>query len=132
MPTRERLSGEAAAEVAQKDSAAVTVQVATADDFKQRQRYEAARQFAIEAARLAAQTHCSNIVVLDISAISPVTDFFVIATGTSPRQMRTVCDEIEEIGGPRGYKALSRSGYEGDHWILVDFVDVVVHLFNGE
>jgi ribosome-associated protein len=71
-------------------------------------------------------------VVLDVSAISPVTDFFVIATGTSPRQMRTVCDEVEELGEPRTFRALSRAGYEGDHWILVDFVDVVVHLFNGE
>jgi ribosome-associated protein len=102
------------------------------DEQKQRQRYEAAECFAIDAARLASQTHCSNIVVLDVSAISPVTDFFVIATGTSPRQMRTVCDEVEELGEPRLFKALSRAGYEGDHWILVDFVDVVVHLFNGE
>lgn len=102
------------------------------DERKQRQRYEAARQFAIDAARLASLTHCSHIVVLDVSAVSPVTDFFVIATGTSPRQMRTVCDEIEELGEPGGNRALSRSGYEGDHWILVDFVDVVVHLFNGD
>jgi ribosome-associated protein len=102
------------------------------DEQKQRQRYEDAQRFAIDAARLASQTHCSNIVVLDVSSISPVTDFFVIATGTSPRQMRTVCDEVEELGEPRAFKALSRAGYEGDHWILVDFVDVVVHLFNGE
>ena len=69
---------------------------------------------------------------MTVTGISPVTDFFVIATGTSPRQMRSVCDEIEEMGSPRGYRSLSKSGYGGDHWILVDFVDAVVHLFNEE
>ena len=102
------------------------------EQAKQRERIESARLFSIDAARLAAATHCNNIVVLDVSAISPITDFLVIATGTSPRQMRSVCDEIEEFGGPRGFKSMSRPGYEGDHWILIDFMDVVVHLFNAE
>jgi ribosome-associated protein len=93
---------------------------------------EDARQFAIDAARLAAHTHCGNVKVLDVSGVSPVTDFFVIATGTSPRQMHTVCDEIEELGEPRNYKPLAKPGYGGDHWILVDFFDVVVHVFDAE
>ncbi len=93
---------------------------------------KSARKFAIDAARLASHSHCSNIVVLDVSGVSPVTDFFVIATGTSPRQMRTVCDEAEEMGAPAGHHALSRSGYEGDHWICVDFVDTVLHVFNPD
>jgi ribosome-associated protein len=110
----------------------VDVTAAAEDSQAGRARYEAARRFAIDAARLASHTHCHNIVVLDVSAVSPVTDFFVIATGTSPRQMRSVCDEVEEIGEPRDYRALSRSGYEGDHWMLIDFVDVVVHVFSGD
>ena len=59
-------------------------------------RYESAKSFALEAARLAANTRCTNVVVLDVSGLSPVTDFFVIATGTSPRQMRTVIDQIKD------------------------------------
>ena len=97
-----------------------------------RERLAVARQFAIDAARLTHNTHCGNVVVLDVSAVSPVTDFLVLATGTSPRQMRTVCDEIEDMSQPRGFTAKSRPGYDGDHWILVDFMDVVVHLFNHE
>jgi ribosome-associated protein len=116
----------------QQGAAAITNLSPEETERQQRARYERAKQFAIDAARLASHTHCSNIVVLDVSDISPVTDFFVIATGTSPRQMRTVCDEVEEMGQPAGNVALSRSGYEGDHWILVDFVDVVVHLFHGD
>jgi ribosome-associated protein len=95
-------------------------------------RVEAARTFALEAARLAANTRCHDVVVLDMRAISPVADYFVIASGTSPRQMRTVCDQIEELGAPKGYAPLARSGYEGEQWMLYDFVDVIVHVFNDE
>ena len=95
-------------------------------------RLNAARLFALEAAQLAANTRGQNVVVLDLTGISPVTDFFVLVTGTSPRQMRSVCDELRELGQTRGFSALSRSGYDGENWILVDFVDVVVHLFSHE
>ena len=64
---------------------------------RQSSRLEAARQFAVESARLAANTRCHNVVVLDVSGISPVTDFLVLATGTSPRQMKTVIDDLEEM-----------------------------------
>lgn len=101
-------------------------------DEKTKKRLDAARQFSIDAARLAAQTHCNNIVVLDVSAISPITDFLIIATGTSARQMRSVCDEIEEMGAPHNFTALSKPGYESEHWVLVDFVDAILHVFNTE
>jgi ribosome-associated protein len=84
----------------------------------------------VEAARLAAQTRCHQVLVLDVRRLSPVTDFFVIGTGTSARQMRSVADDIEEMGETRGYQALSRAGYEGETWILLDFIDVIVHLFS--
>jgi ribosome-associated protein len=109
-----------------------TVSAPAGREAKDQARLEAARKFAIEAARLASHSHCSNVVVLDVSSVSPVTDFFVIATGTSPRQMRTVCDEVEEMGQPMGHLSLSRSGYEGDHWVCIDFVDMILHLFNPE
>ena|ERR1051326_5211383 len=93
---------------------------------------EAARRFAVEVAELARNTRCSNVVVLDVRGLSPVTDFFVLATGTSARQMRTVCDEAAELGETRGYRALSQSGTEGETWMLIDFVDVIVHVFNQQ
>lgn len=61
-----------------------------------------------------------------------MTDFFVIATGTSPRQMTSVCNDIEELGQPLNFTPISRAGYGGDTWVLLDFVDVVVHVFNDE
>lgn len=96
------------------------------------QQEQASRDFAIEAARLAANTRCQDVLVLDTRGYSPIADFFVIATGTSPRQMRSVCDEIAELGEQKNQRALSISGYEAETWILADFVTVIVHLFSAE
>ena len=90
------------------------------------------RSFAEAAARIADSRHCTDIVVLDLTGTSPATDYFVIATGTSDRQMRTVADEISEAGRSAGMKRFGRAGYEQARWILLDFVDVVVHLFDAE
>jgi ribosome-associated protein len=75
-------------------------------------------------------SHCQNVVVLDVRGISPVTDFFVLATGSSGRQMRSVAVEIEELGEPRNFKSFGRNGHEGETWVLTDFVDVVLHIFS--
>lgn len=91
---------------------------------------EDARTFAVDAARLAAASHCQDVVVLDVRGISPVTDFFVLATGSSGRQMRSVAEEIEELGEPRKFTAFGRNGHEGESWVLTDFVDVVLHIFS--
>ena len=93
---------------------------------------DAARQFAIDAARLIADTRCTQIAVLDVSGVSPVTDFLVIATGTSPRQMKTACDSVDEIADPRNFRALSRSGDTTSNWTCIDYVDVVIHVFSTE
>jgi ribosome-associated protein len=86
----------------------------------------------VEAARLAEGTRCRDVMVLDFVGLWPVADYFVIATGSSARQMRTVCQEIEELAQKAGAKAFSRSGLEGQSWMVVDFIDVVVHLFSPE
>jgi ribosome-associated protein len=91
-----------------------------------------ARQFALQAAGLAANTRCHDVVLLDLGGLSPVCDYFVIASGTSARQMRAVADEISEIGEKSGFHAYSAAGYDGESWMLVDFIDVVVHLFSDE
>ena len=90
------------------------------------------RAFALAAAKLAAGRHCSDIVVLNLKGISPATDYFVIATGTSDRQMRTVSDEICETAKKQGLQRFGRAGYEQARWILLDFVDVVIHIFDSE
>jgi len=91
-----------------------------------------AKEFALEAAKIAAGTHCSDIIVLDLRGISPATDYFVIATGTSNRQMRTVADEICEQARKHQLQRFGRAGYQQARWILLDFVDVVIHIFDGK
>ena len=93
---------------------------------------EKSRTFALDAARVAEGRHCSDIVVLDLKGKSPATDYFVIATGTSNRQMRAVADEICEAAKKQGQQRFGRAGYEQARWILLDFVDVVIHIFDSE
>jgi ribosome-associated protein len=94
------------------------------------ERLKITREFAVETARLLHDTHCQNVVLLEMAGVSPVTDFYVLGTGTSTRQMRSVCDDADELAGKYRYKSFHRSGYEGETWIAVDYVDVVLHLFN--
>ena len=91
-----------------------------------------ALDFAVAAARLAKERHCSDIAVLDLKGKSPATDYFVIATGTSDRQMRTVADEISETARENGLERFGRAGYEQGRWILLDYIDVVIHIFDTE
>jgi ribosome-associated protein len=91
-----------------------------------------ARAFALAAAKIAEGRRCSDIVVLDLRGISPATDYFVIATGTSDRQMRTVADEICMEAKKQNAQRFGRAGYEQGRWILLDFIDVVVHIFDTE
>ena len=91
-----------------------------------------AKALALTAAKLAAERHCTDIVVLDLTGISPATDYFMIATGTSDRQMRSVSDEICDAARKQGQQRFGRAGYDQGRWILLDFVDVVIHIFDTE
>ena len=93
---------------------------------------EAAKAFAVAGAKLAKDRHCTDVVVLDLHGVYPATDFFVIATGTSDRQMRSLADEISQEGRKTGFARFGRAGYDQAHWILLDYIDVVVHLFTEE
>jgi len=91
-----------------------------------------ARDLAVAAARLASNSNAEDILVLDLREVSPVTDYFVIATATSARQMRSIADDIEQRGKAGGHKAWHVAGRDAGGWIVMDFVDVVVHLFDGQ
>ncbi|MGB2987981.1 MAG: ribosome silencing factor [Phycisphaerae bacterium] len=87
-------------------------------------------QFVIELARIAQDNKSEDVIALDLRGISPVTDFVIICTGTSDRQMRAVVDKIIEYGKKVGERPYGSSGYESAAWILLDYVDVVFHVFS--
>jgi len=95
-----------------------------------RRKKDSAKTLAVAAARIAHDDNCEEIVVLDLRGISPVTDYFVIATGTSDRQLRSVGREIADHGASIGQRVWHAAGAESAEWVLLDFVDVVVHLFD--
>jgi len=92
---------------------------------------EAMRLFAVDVARLAGDDKCENVLLMDVRTLSQVTDYIVIATGTSERQMRSILKHVADLGADRGFPVFRSSEDEHSTWLLADFVDVVVHLFDA-
>ena len=92
----------------------------------------ASRDVALAAARAAAEKQGERIVVLDMRELIVITDYFVIASASSERQARTIVDEVEKALREHGVKPLRREGESEGIWVLLDYVDVVVHVFRAE
>ncbi len=73
-----------------------------------------------------------DIRVIDISEVSVIADYFLIAGGNNRSQIQTLCDNVEEALGRAGYPCRQKEGYDTANWILMDFGDVIVHIFDKE
>lgn len=73
-----------------------------------------------------------DIRVIDISNISVISDYFVIANGSNPNQIQALVDNIEEKMGNAGYIEPKVEGYNSASWILLDYEDVIVHVFSRD
>jgi ribosome-associated protein len=73
-----------------------------------------------------------DTIVLDLTGITPLFDYFVISTGNSRRQMHAMAVDVQRVLKRRGSKRLGLEGFESSKWIVEDFGDVVVHLFTDE
>lgn len=93
---------------------------------------EAAREHACLCARIAADHKAENVLVLDVRELTPLYDFFVIATGRSRKQLSVLTEEIDSALRSQGEKRLSLEGQEHCTWVVQDYGDMVVHLFNPE
>jgi ribosome-associated protein len=92
---------------------------------------------ALRRAMLAAQTAAENrgrdIVILDVRRQTALFDYFVLATGTSRRQIHAMSEEIDHaLEDQMGDRRLGVEGYDESRWILLDYGDVVIHLFDDE
>ncbi|MDX1965052.1 MAG: ribosome silencing factor [Pirellulales bacterium] len=89
------------------------------------------RQLALLAAKIADDNRAREILILDLREVTSVFDFFVIASGSSIRQLHAIADDIEKgVAETLGEKKLGIEGYSTGGWCLIDFGDVVVHLFD--
>ena len=87
---------------------------------------------AVAAARAAAEKQAERVVVLDVRELIVITDFFIIASGTSERHVKTIAEDVEKALRDLGAKPVRREGEAGARWLQLDFIDVVVHVFEEE
>ena len=90
------------------------------------------RELAVTAARAAAEKLAERIVILDVRELIVITDYFVVVSGSSDRQVKSIAEDVEEALRSLGAKPVRREGELEAHWMLLDFIDIVVHVFAEE
>ncbi len=73
-----------------------------------------------------------DIKVLSISKLTPIADYFIIASGNSSTQVMAIADEIEDKMLEAGAEEIIKEGYQSGRWILLDYNDIIVHVFHKE
>ena len=83
-------------------------------------------------AELALSKKAENVVSMDLRGLTAACDFFVVCHGTSDVQVRAIASAIKDGLSDEGEKVWHVEGYEGKRWILLDYIDVVVHVFDTD
>ncbi len=91
-----------------------------------------AKRIALGAAQAALDKKASEVEILDVTWKVDYADFLVLMTGQSDRHVAAIADAVEEQLGKLGYRAISVEGLPRGQWVLIDFVDVVVHVFQED
>lgn len=73
-----------------------------------------------------------EIKVINIENVSTLADYFIIASGTNHNQVQAMADNVDEILGRAGYEPKQIEGYQNANWILMDYRDIVIHIFDEE
>lgn len=90
------------------------------------------RSKALIAAEAASAKKAGDIVILDVEPLIGITDYFVICSGNTERQVKTIADEVMRQMLENGLKAYRREGERENRWVLLDYLDIVVHIFHVE
>lgn len=90
------------------------------------------KEIAILCARIADAKKAEDILIFDVRKLTSITDFFVICNGFNERQLQSIASEIESQLHSHGIHGVGIEGYTNGRWILMDYGDVVVHLFDRE
>lgn len=90
----------------------------------------------IEAAKIAIsaleEKKSEDIKLIDISKVTVIADYFIIASGTNKSQIQALCDNVSEKLEKAGYMVKQIEGYSTANWVLMDFGDVIIHIFDKE
>jgi ribosome-associated protein len=90
------------------------------------------RDKALAAAGAAVDKKARDVLVLDLQGLTTITDYFVICSGESTTQIKAIAEEIEERFHAAGVKPLGVEGLSHSHWVLMDYNDVIIHIFEEE
>jgi ribosome-associated protein len=93
---------------------------------------ETALQHALHCARVGADNKGKDVVVLDMREITPLYDYFILITAASRKQAHTIAEEIDAQMHALGERRLGIEGYEAARWVVQDYGDIVVHVFDSE
>jgi ribosome-associated protein len=96
------------------------------------QQLPAALERACISARVAADNKARDVLVLDLRGITPLYDYFVLTTGNSRRQIHTIAEEIDAALRAVGDRRLAIEGYQASKWVVQDYGDVVIHVFDAD
>ena len=88
--------------------------------------------WACQAAKIADDLRASDVVVIDLRDITSVCDYFVLATGGSSRLMRAIVEEVNKTFKREAWPPIGTEGARDDHWILADYGDIVLHVFQPD
>lgn len=91
-----------------------------------------AHERALLCASVAADNKARDVVVLDMSGTTPLYDYFVLVTGSSRRQIHTIVEEVDAAMTAAGDRRRGIEGYEAGKWVVQDYGDVIVHVFDAE
>lgn len=73
-----------------------------------------------------------EIKIIDISKVSVLADYFIIASGSNKSQIQALSDALEEVLGKAGCPVKQMEGYNNANWVLLDFGDIIIHIFDNE
>lgn len=101
-------------------------------NFKQEVLILNSEELAHHIAELSLQKKAQDVIIMDLKALTSITDYFIICSGDSPMQVKAISDHIIEQLEHEKMKVWHVEGYEGLNWVLLDLVDVVVHIFQPD
>lgn len=88
------------------------------------------RSRALECVRFALEKKAYDLVLMEVGGLTSIADFFLICTGRSDTQVQAIASSIESSLAQQGVRPLSIEGYAHGQWVVVDYGDIVVHIFN--